>query len=108
MCGGSLFHLRVLGLSGALPLPAFRVNDASRLQTIVFLGIHAKVNPLLVFFLINATDLFCLFISGPPAAFLRKKNRRLMKSHQRAESDAADEFGLESLIKWAKVRRLRL
>lgn len=71
---------------------------------IVFLGIHAKVNPLLVFFLINTTDMFCLFVSGPLAAFLKKKNRRLLKHHsQTARAEDGEDFSLESFIKWVKV-----
>lgn len=71
---------------------------------IVFLGIHAKVNPLLIFVLINTTDLFCLFISGPLAAFLKKKNRQLLRHHQKAGKYADDDFGFESFIKWVKVK----
>ena len=74
---------------------------------IVFLGIQAKVNPVLIFFLINSTDMFCLFISGPLAAFLKKKNRRMLKHHQKAgQNDENDDFNLESFIKWVKVSTL--
>eukprot|EP00210_Caulerpa_lentillifera_P006147 g5874.t1 len=82
---------------------AFFTFVSSVFQMIVFLGIHAKVNPLLVFFLINTTDMFCLFMSGPLAAFLKKKNRRLLKHHsQTAKAEEGEEFSLESFIKWVK------
>jgi len=72
---------------------------------IVFLGIHAKVNPFIVFLLLNSTDMFCLFIYGPLAAFLKKKNRRLFKHHKRAfKNEGEDDFGFESFIKWVKTR----
>ena len=70
---------------------------------IVFLGIDEKVKPLIVFFLLNATDLACLLLSGPLISFFKKKNILLLKKHR----DGADEDkfteGLDVFIRWVKV-----
>ncbi|GMH37589.1 hypothetical protein BSKO_05462 [Bryopsis sp. KO-2023] len=78
---------------------AFFTFVSSVFQMIVFLGIHARVNPLLIFFLINATDFTCLILAGPLIAFLKKKNRKLMKKHVEDE-DFSHSF--DSFIKWLK------
>jgi len=70
---------------------------------IVFLSINSKASPFFVFSLINATDLFCLIISGPFAAFFEKNNSQILKEHkEEVDTDPFNE-ALGMFTKWVKV-----
>lgn len=70
---------------------------------IVFLSINSKVNPLLVFILINSTDLACLILTGPFVAFFQKGNAQILKEHrEKVDTDPFNE-ALGVFAKWVKV-----
>lgn len=70
---------------------------------IVFLGINSDVSPVLVFGLINSTDLCCVAIDGPFLALLSKKNRKLVNKHRKTVDENPYDEGLGMFIRWLRV-----
>lgn len=71
---------------------------------IVFLSIDSKVNPLYVFILINSTDLICLILGGPFAAFFQKSNVQILKEHRETVDTDPFNEALGVFAKWVKVK----
>lgn len=70
---------------------------------IVFLSINSKINPLYIFILINSTDVACLMVTGPFAAFFQKSNAQILKEHRETVDTDPFNEALGVFAKWVKV-----